>query len=591
MRFLALAPVFAYALLGGVALVILILYLLKPPPRRVAVPSVLLWARIGRRRKHPPARRLLALVLALGSGLALALALTRPEIPGLGAAGQHLTLILDNSPSMAARTRDGHTRWTHAIDQARALLEQSGGATQIRLVDTLGRLGVSGSLERDAALTALARVPAPSWGQVQLPPASIFTGSKVHLFTDGVAQIMAPQRAIVHSVFEPADNVAVTAFDARPLAQDPTRYEALVQVVNASRGDRRVRLLISGGERFSITQDLNVREGETVNTTFDVSDFEGGVLGAAAVCESDAFAFDDLAYTVVPPHRLKRVLLVTDGNSQLEDALRHVPGVKLSMVTPRGYPGAARHDALVLDRFAPTDPPPTGALLLRPPARKWLSGRSKVLDDLRVASWDDAHAVTGGIAWRNLRLDHAIVESATKGAHALVLASGRVPGALVTAGKSRARWVKLGFALGDSNFALQPDFPVFLGNALNWVTESTPVLVRPLGSIEVALPDAQVRDGSGNLLAASVTDQGVVFEAPRADVYTVSAREKRILVVANPRGPQAALINRTRLGESVPIPAVTSAGFWNMELWILLLLFAGALLLVEWAAFTRRITT
>ena len=93
----------------------------------------------------------------------------------------------------------------------------------------------------------------------------------------------------------------------------------------------------------------------------------------------------------------------------------------------------------------------------------------------------------------------------------------------MTAGEARARWVKVGFALQDSNFALQPDFPVFLGNALNWVTESIPVLVRGLGSVEVPLRGAQVRDGSGKPVAVSPTDRGVVFEAPRADVYTVSA--------------------------------------------------------------------
>ena len=71
-------------------------------------------------------------------------------------------------------------------------------------------------------------------------------------------------------------------------------------MLNASPRDLRARVLITGGERFSIVQDLDMRAGETINATFDVSDFEGGVLGAAAVWPSDAFALDDLAYAVVP---------------------------------------------------------------------------------------------------------------------------------------------------------------------------------------------------------------------------------------------------------------------------------------------------
>jgi hypothetical protein len=36
--------------------------------------------------------------------------------------------------------------------------------------------------------------------------------------------------------------------------------------------------------------------------------------------------------------------------------------------------------------------------------------------------------------------------------------------------------------------------------------------------------------------------------------------------------------------------SVASARFWNMELWMVLLLLATALLLVEWTVFTRRLT-
>jgi hypothetical protein len=589
-RFLALSPIAAYALLAGVALVILLLHLLRPPPRRVVVSSLVLWARVIRDRKRYDAGRLLSLLLALGAGLSLALALTRPEIGALGTSAHRLALVLDDSPSMAARTGDGRSRWEHAIEQARALLEQSSAATEVRLLDTVGRLGVRSFVERDAAIAALARLPAAAWGQAHMPAASLLADAQVHLFSDGVAPVVAPEWAIVHSVFEPADNLAVTTFEARPLAQDPMRYEALVQVLNASPGDLRARLLITGGDRFSVAQDLDLRAGETVNATFDVSDFEGGVLGVAVVCETDALALDDFAYAVVPPHGPKRVLLVTPGNPSLEDALRSLPGVRLAVASPDSYPRAGEHDAVVFDRFAPAEAPAVGALLLRPPARKWLAGQSSAMIRPRITGWNEDHAVTGGIAWRNLRLARASLSGAINvTSDALVLASGSASGAVVTAGHSMAPWIQVGFALQDSNFPLQPDFPVFLGNALNWVNAPTPVLSRGLGSVEVALPGAQVRDGSGNSVAASATAQGVVFEASRPDVYTVSAPSGEIQVVANLADPRYAQINRSRLsgGSATALQGSASAGPWNAELWVLLLLLAGAFLLIEWAVFTR----
>ena len=590
MRFLAVSPLVAYALLAGVALAILFLHLLRPPPRRVVVSSLVLWARVIRDRKRYDAGRLLSLLLALGAGLSLALALTRPEIGELGTSAHRLALVLDNSPSMAARTSDGRSRWEHAIEQARALLEQSSAATEVRLLDTVGRLGVRSFVERDAAIAALARLPAAGWGQAHMPAAPLLADAQVHVFSDGVAPVVAPEWAIVHPVFEPADNLAVTAFEVRPMAQDPTRYEALVQVLNASPGDLRARLLITGGDRFSIAQDLDLRAGETVNATFDVSDFESGVLGVAVISETDALALDDFAYAVVPPHGPKRVLLVTPGNPPLEDALRSLPGVRLVVASPDSYPRAGEHDAAVFDRFAPAEPPAVGALLLRPPARKWLAGQSSAPTRPRITGWNEDHAVTGGIAWRNLRLARASLSGAINvTSDPLVLASGSASGAVVTAGNSKAPWIQVGFALQDSNFPLQPDFPVFLGNALNWVNAPTPVLTRGLGSVEVALPGARVRDGSGNSVAASATAQGVVFEASRPDVYTVSAPSGEIRVVANLADPRYAQINRSRLsgGSATALQGNASAGAWSAELWALLLLLAGAFLLIEWAVFTR----
>ena len=115
MRFLALSPAAAYALLAAVALAVVLLYLLRPPPPRRVVASLLLWARVRGDRKRPAARWLVLLLLALGAALAIALALTRPEVPTIAASAQRLTLILDNSPSMAARTHDGRSRWEHAV--------------------------------------------------------------------------------------------------------------------------------------------------------------------------------------------------------------------------------------------------------------------------------------------------------------------------------------------------------------------------------------------------------------------------------------------------------------------------------------------
>src|SRR5579859_5056340 len=83
---------------------ILVLYILRPRHRRLIVPSIRLWQQLpgdleGRPRWRLPISSLLLLAQLLIAG-AVALALARPALPG--AIRQHLIVLLDLSPTMAA---------------------------------------------------------------------------------------------------------------------------------------------------------------------------------------------------------------------------------------------------------------------------------------------------------------------------------------------------------------------------------------------------------------------------------------------------------------------------------------------------------
>jgi hypothetical protein len=572
----------AWLVLACVAATIWLLHLLKPRARRQVVASALLWRRVlgVRPRQAARWRWWLSLALALGIGLSLALALVRPDALAPGAGGTPLVVVVDNSPSMAARTRDGRTRWQHALAGARTLLEAS---REAMLLDTMGFARVSGFVARDTALAELERLPVASYGRPQLPPAALARDSALHLFTDGVGLDAFPPEASVHSVFEPADNVALTAFEARALLQDPTRYQAFAQVHNASPGRKRVRVLIRGGDTFSLTQDLDVAAGELVDLTFDVSAFERGVLGAAVAAPDDAFPLDDLAYAVVAPHSARRVLLVTAGNPRLADALRALPGTQLTVVEPSRYATEERYDAYVFDRFVPPAAP-RAALLFASAA----SGRAT---NPTVDGWDTQHPLTAGIAWSELRLRRA-APSATAGV-GLVWSDATPPRALIAASDNgTARAVRVGFGLDDSNFALHSGFPVFLGKALAWLTQDAPVLTRAPGQVEVPLHDARVMDGAGRPVPVLRSATGTVFEAPRPDVYTASGSAGSVQVAVNVLDPRHAQINRSVLaaGGDARLLAAGAVRRWLAQSSAVLLALAAALLLVEWAAFARRVT-
>ena len=591
MRFAAFSSQVALVLLTIVAALVVLLYLLKPRTRRVVVSSTLLWGALaGRQGRARRWRWALSILLASCTALSIALALTRPQLPAIGGFNKRLLLILDDSPSMAARTLDGKSRWRHAVERARAVVERAGAGSQVMVLDTMGAAASSGFVSPGAALADVGRLAPAFFGSARLPP--LPAGSmEIHMFSDGVSALGPAKGAIDHSVFEPANNVAVTAFEARPLPNDPTRYQALVQILNASPVALAVKLVITGAPQYQLARELVISAGDTVDEIFDVTQYAEGMLRAEVHAQADAFDRDDFAYTLVLPHRPRRVLVVTEGNAFLEDSIRSLPGVQVTMSSPSAYRPSPVFDAYVFDRFAPRAPPPAGALVFRAPGATWLTAMPKEVNNPSVTGWDDTYPVTAGVAWRDIRIRRAQV-AAVGAADSLVLVKGSAHGALVIAGNGSSPWIEVGFALQDSNFALQPGFPVFLGNALSWLADGPGFLSRGLGSIEVPLIDAEVRDRHGHAVAVVRVPGGTVFQANRPDVYTITSAGKRSHVVANVLDPDYAQINRSRFADQAPepAPAVARHRWSSVEPWILLLLLGAVLLIVDWLTFSRRIT-
>ena len=590
------APV-AYAFICAVALTIWLLYLIKPRKQRVAAASTLVWRRV---LTAMPTRRtrwrwLLSLLLALGIGLSLVLALTRPQLHGLDSAPQRIVVILDNAASMAARTHDGRTRWQHAQDGARRVIQEAGAGSEILLLDTAGRARLAGFLPPSQALQQLTTMAPSPDASTRVPPLPAGAGiTRTYLFTDGVGLSTVPSGIALRSVFEPADNIGITAFAARPVPADPTRYTAVLQVTNAAAIDKPVALEIAGASGFRLQRQLHIAGAATVNLTLDVTDFAQGPLRAQITVPGDALELDDVAYCVVAPHRTRRVVLVTGSGGALEDSLRALPGIALVVRPPADASALPSADAYVFDGNAPRDPPAAGALLFRPPAAAWLRTQWQPVGQALAASSDDLHPLSAGVDWHALRLQRALLARPAEAAATIV--SGRTAGAasasgaLIVAGYARARWIAVGFAPADSNFPLQPGFPIFLGSALSWLTQGPAIAGEGLGRIEVPVAGGHVLEGGARRVGATATPHGTLFEASRPGVYVVDNGVQQLVVVANAIDPRLVQINQQQLHEPGSADgASTPRRSWpEPSIWLLALGFA--LLTVEWFGFSRRIT-
>jgi hypothetical protein len=593
MRFLALAPGFAAALLAAVAAAVVLLYLLKPSPRRLTVSSTLIWRRVLRERKRTPDRLRwwISLLLAALIALSLALALTRPEVAAVGGKVQQVVLVVDDSTTLATLSTDGKTRWEHALQRARDVVQSGAPGSRYLVADTQRLIASPRFEEPEAALTTLARLHVVPGGEPVFPDVVRPRDREVRsvFVTDGVSAVSPPTGAETLSVFQGTDNAGVTAFDVRAVPGDPRRYQALVEVTNGSPATRQIELLVAGAGSAPLTRTLAIAGGAAVSETFDVSGFEGGPLRASVAMPDDGLALDDVAYSFLPARKSIRVGLVTTGNPLLERSLRLLPHVQVVVATPANFRSRSGVDAWVFDRYAPKEPPGAPALLFRPAKVGWLPASGGDVGETSIAVWAHAHPLTDGLSLRDVFVAHAMALRADKGTQ--VIATDARRRALILASSSGSRWVEVAFALDDSNLPLQAGFPVFLSNVLNWMTREPLALQASLGLVQVPVRAAKVIDLHGQKVATHEVPGATLIQADEPGFYTAIAPDQRLRVAVNVTDAAVTAVNASRLaGESAPPALPASAGHWATSPWLALLLLAAALLVIEWWTYNRRMT-
>tara|TARA_Y100001949_G_C15984930_1_gene330127 strand:+ start:1235 stop:3076 length:1842 start_codon:yes stop_codon:yes gene_type:complete len=612
MTFLGMSPGMMGVLLSATVATVVFLYWLKPPPQRVVVPSTLLWDRLLKEKKRNTLldrlRWWLSLMLALIIGLSVASGMGRPELSSPGRDVRNITVVIDNSATMATRTADGFTRWEHAVAHAGRVLGQGSASGQFLILDTSGQAPPGEPGDRRSALEVLAELTVSLGDEPQFP--DLPEGeSEIFFISDGVLVDDAPPEATLISVFEPAHNVGITAFQVEALPSEPTRFQAFVQVKNASDVGKQTTLRLSGSNEGGIRDTLTLGPGETRGRSIDLGNFERGPVRAVVTADSDAFPADDYAYGFLPIRTETRVLLVTRGNVYLENVLADEPRLSLAVVSPAQYDPQVSADVYIFDRFAPPEAPGGPTLVFLPPDVEWLTQTLAVVEAPEVPGWNPAHPVLRFVALEDLRIDRAariaMPEEGDAGPTSVVGETGRAPATEVVVGSPLLplvlvserpdRIVRVSFALEDSNFPLHPGFPIFLTNTLGWLMDEQVALARPPGQIEVPLAMAAVTDLEGSDVATWPLSNRTVFMADQPGLYTVAQADRRLRVAVN-----LASTARTSVNDSgFTSDEITSAASTVLadtevgpseELWMAFLLLALFLVVVEWVTYHRRLT-
>jgi hypothetical protein len=286
----------------------------------------------------------------------------------------------------------------------------------------------------------------------------------------------------------------------------------------------------------------------------------------------------------VPLKRRTKTLLVTTGNKLVETVLKLDRLIDLLITDPKGYNATADVDAIVFDGFVPTEPPVRPALILGFQRASWLNRAVGTVERPVFESVKEGHPAIRAVSLHDVSIARATRIDAT---NLSVLAAGAGNTPLIVASE-RPRWMMLTFDLRDSDFPYHSSFPLFIDNAMAWLSRERLALRRSPGTVDVPMPGAQIRTIDGRPVRSSNYAGGITFEADDPGLYVATQATERQYVAVNFADRHGSDINNSHVRENAKSQPLAS--LLHRELWFYMVIAALLLIGVEWFTYHRRIT-
>ncbi len=610
-------------LLGLLAVpAVVLLYFLKLRRREQTVPSTLLWRRsVHDMRVNTPFQRLrkslLLLLQCFVIGL-LALALARPLV-GLGEAGRSVAILVDVSASMAV-VEGGVPRIARAKAAAEEAIAGLGRGDEAMLLAFGSRAEVLQSLTGTAPLLrdALGRIQSRETGTdvrealtIALSALKGRENPEVILISDGAVgplpeippEAEAPVRLVL--VGEERRNVGLTGIEVRAPPEPGAGPEVFVRVQNY--GPEAIEAVVECRIAGTLLDAGSVAVGPDgeASVVFPVPGAAVGLV-ECRLATGDSFATDDVVRTMLRPPPETQVLLVTGGkNALLEKALTLMPQTVVRKMAPEAYasggPGDPVPDVVVLDGCSGTDLR-EGAFLVFGGTLPFpgLEDEGEVTFPT-LLDWNRTHPVTRFLAG----LSTVQIAKARKWKlpeEALVLVEAEEGPLVVALSRGRTRAALVSFdPFEQSDWELRPSFPVFVPNAIEWLSGAgersrgehqrtgEPLLLRPLaGATECVVQDPA---GTRHQVPVGGTGLPLFAATERAGIYQVLSGEREERSVAlnlcDPAESAVAPVEKLKL-PGKEVAAVRAVPEGRREVWRQAIFLAFLLLLVEWYIYHRR---
>ena len=642
---------------------LLLLYFLKLKRREQVVSSTLLWKRaVQDLQVNAPfqkLRRNILLLLQLLMLLAILLAIAGPILSLLASGADRYVLLIDRSASMSA-TDVEPSRLEAAKEQAKIFVESLHAGSFFSLADksdqtmviafdshakvmcnfTADKQQLLGAIEAitpgdDLSSLAEPIVVARAFAQspgVEANNLSAEDPAQLVLFSDGqirdLDQIVASSDELIfHCIGQSAENVAITAMQARRSYENPEEVHVFATVANYSDApiSRDIQLSVNSNVRKVRTVTIPARRNDgpsnanmpgRVAVDFSLSYAEAGVLevrhlpsvgGSGSM--QDCLISDDTTWAILSPPKKLSVLLVTNGNSVLESALQACMLAQLELKTPAEFDAMDHmalgidqpYDFIVLDNHAPATLPKCRYLIFGRPPEGIDVTISRQVENQVLVDWRTKHPVLKHVNLMNLFAARCYEMALPRDAD--VLAEFNETPAIAIVRRNGSVFLLAGFDVLESNWPFEPGFVLFCYNAASFLGTQVgrnqennlrvgePIVVEGLDAETVAKIDGP--GISGEEIASSAAGSIRFPGTGRVGPYSLSIQDQPVrLFAVNLLDPRESDVEPRReiilSGESVQAEA-NALTRSNLPLWPFLVGLALILVCVEWLVYTQKV--
>ena len=450
-----------FNVLGLISLIavpaVIILHMLKRKQKDVHIPSTFLWERAAdtsvQSKPWQKLKKSIPLILQIVAVTSLGLAASRPYISAFGKAYNYV-VVIDASASMSAEDM-GQTRLEYAKERAEKLIKSASAMSNI--------IAYGPGNDKGEALSVVKSVR-QTYGGIDkdtlngiIASEAAKTSAGVYIFTDD-KNCVDELDANIFYAGKNTENCAITLASA-------SEGNVLVNVRNFGTAEAYKTVTVFDGNMALAVRDITIQPDTEKSIIFE-DIYNNNAEITVSLTPEDIMPIDDTFYLAVNMAKTEKILLVTDNNTFLENALKLTEGTEVYKMTADTMESSdvSGYDLYIFDGTTPNNLPNDGNIfMINPPEDNGLVN-VKGTKQLNCYSEGNSELVSGNT------LSFIISEAKEVERPSWAVTESQADGTpLIIRGENNGQKICIfTFDIHNSDLPLLKEFPIMIYNLTDW---------------------------------------------------------------------------------------------------------------------------